>query len=74
MMSRSVRSALVERGLVSHRPLGAGRSRGVGAFSRGQAIAQRAGLMLVDTKYEFGLLDGQLVVIDEIHTPDSSRF
>lgn len=43
-------------------------------FARGQAIARRAGLILVDTKYEFGLVDGNLALIDEIHTPDSSRF
>lgn len=38
-----------------------------------QFLSQR-GLILVDTKYEFGLLDGELILIDEIHTPDSSRF
>jgi phosphoribosylaminoimidazole-succinocarboxamide synthase len=43
-------------------------------FARGQELARRAGLILVDTKYEFGLVDGCLTVIDEIHTPDSSRF
>jgi phosphoribosylaminoimidazole-succinocarboxamide synthase len=43
-------------------------------FRRGQEIAARAGLILVDTKYEFGLIDGQLTLIDEIHTPDSSRY
>jgi phosphoribosylaminoimidazole-succinocarboxamide synthase len=43
-------------------------------FARGQEVAQRAGLTLVDTKYEFGLVGGQLMLIDEIHTPDSSRF
>jgi len=43
-------------------------------FARGQEVARRAGLILVDTKYEFGLCDGQLVLIDEIHTPDSSRY
>ncbi len=43
-------------------------------FARGQELARRAGLILVDTKYEFGLIDGQLVLIDELHTPDSSRF
>ena len=37
-------------------------------------VAQRAGLILVDTKYEFGLIDGRLALIDEIHTPDSSRY
>ncbi|MEM9955642.1 MAG: phosphoribosylaminoimidazolesuccinocarboxamide synthase, partial [Chloroflexota bacterium] len=34
----------------------------------------KAGLILVDTKYEFGLIDGRLALIDEIHTPDSSRY
>lgn len=43
-------------------------------FERGQQIARRSGLILVDTKYEFGLIDGKLTVIDEIHTPDSSRY
>jgi phosphoribosylaminoimidazole-succinocarboxamide synthase len=43
-------------------------------FARGQAVARRAGLILVDTKYEFGLVDGRLTLIDEVHTPDSSRF
>lgn len=43
-------------------------------FRRGQEIAAARGLILVDTKYEFGLVDGELLVIDEIHTPDSSRY
>jgi phosphoribosylaminoimidazole-succinocarboxamide synthase len=43
-------------------------------FARGQAWARSRGLILVDTKYEMGLCDGELVVIDEIHTPDSSRY
>jgi len=43
-------------------------------FRRGQEVARRAGLILVDTKYEFGLIDGRPALIDEIHTPDSSRF
>lgn len=43
-------------------------------FRRGQEIARGAGLVLVDTKYEFGLIDGQLAIIDELHTPDSSRY
>ncbi len=43
-------------------------------FALGQKIAERKGLILVDTKYEFGLYDGKLTLIDEIHTPDSSRF
>jgi len=43
-------------------------------FARGQALAAERGLILVDTKYEFGDIDGQLTLIDEIHTVDSSRF
>ena len=43
-------------------------------FARGQAVAQAAGLILVDTKYEFGLVNGRLTLIDEVHTPDSSRY
>ena len=43
-------------------------------FLRGSEIAARQGLILVDTKYEFGKRDGKIYLIDEIHTPDSSRY
>ena len=43
-------------------------------FKRGQDIAAKRGLILVDTKYEFGKRDGKVYLIDEIHTPDSSRY
>lgn len=43
-------------------------------FARGQEMAAEKGLILVDTKYEFGLLNGEVILIDEIHTPDSSRY
>jgi phosphoribosylaminoimidazole-succinocarboxamide synthase len=43
-------------------------------FERGQKMAREQGLILVDTKYEFGRLNGKLILIDEIHTPDSSRY
>jgi phosphoribosylaminoimidazole-succinocarboxamide synthase len=43
-------------------------------FQRGTEMAFKQGLLLVDTKYEFGLLNGEVVLIDEIHTPDSSRY
>jgi phosphoribosylaminoimidazole-succinocarboxamide synthase len=43
-------------------------------FARGTEMAAKQGLILVDTKYEFGLLNGQVVLMDEIHTPDSSRY
>jgi phosphoribosylaminoimidazole-succinocarboxamide synthase len=47
----------------------------IAIFKRGQAVAAKAGLILVDTKYEFGRkADGTVVLIDEVHTPDSSRF
>ena len=43
-------------------------------FERGQQMAKERGLILVDTKYEFGIHDGQVYLMDEIHTPDSSRY
>lgn len=43
-------------------------------FARGTEMAAKQGLILVDTKYEFGKIDGKIVLIDEIHTPDSSRY
>lgn len=43
-------------------------------FARGQEMANKRGLILVDTKYEFGIHEGKIVLMDEIHTPDSSRY
>ncbi len=43
-------------------------------FARGTEVCARGGLILVDSKYEFGLLNGELTLVDEVHTPDSSRF
>jgi len=43
-------------------------------FTRGSELAAERGLILVDTKYEFGLLNGELILVDEVHTPDSSRY
>lgn len=43
-------------------------------FARGTEMAAKQGLILVDTKYEFGSLDGKVYLIDEVHTPDSSRY
>lgn len=43
-------------------------------FERGTKICKKAGIILVDTKYEFGIYKNKLILIDEIHTPDSSRF
>lgn len=43
-------------------------------FQKGSEMAKERGLILVDTKYEFGIYDGEIILIDEIHTPDSSRY
>jgi phosphoribosylaminoimidazole-succinocarboxamide synthase len=43
-------------------------------FERGKSIAAKRGLILVDTKYEFGKLGDEIILMDEIHTPDSSRY
>jgi phosphoribosylaminoimidazole-succinocarboxamide synthase len=43
-------------------------------FGRGQEMAKNRGLVIADTKYEFGRLNGKLILIDEVHTPDSSRY
>lgn len=43
-------------------------------FKKGTEMAAERGLILVDTKYEFGMYDGEIILIDEIHTPDSSRY
>ena len=43
-------------------------------FARGKELAAKRGLILVDTKYEFGKLGDEIILIDEIHTPDSSRY
>ncbi|MEY2594941.1 MAG: hypothetical protein RL634_1606 [Bacteroidota bacterium] len=43
-------------------------------FEKGKQLAEKRGLILADTKYEFGKIDGEIVLMDEIHTPDSSRY
>jgi phosphoribosylaminoimidazole-succinocarboxamide synthase len=71
---RITRDEIISRGIVPA-PLWEQIERAaLGLFARGQDVARQAGLILVDTKYEFGLIDGRLAVIDEIHTPDSSRY
>jgi phosphoribosylaminoimidazole-succinocarboxamide synthase len=68
------RQQIIERGIISEPSWREIETAALGLFKRGQALAQKAGLILVDTKYEFGLVDGRLTLIDEIHTPDSSRY
>lgn len=66
---------IVEKGLVDRELWEKVCRAALALFARGQELAARGGLLLVDTKYEFGLSDeGELLLIDEIHTPDSSRF
>lgn len=67
-------AAVVERGLLSARDWARAKEAALGLFEEGQKQAGSQGLILVDTKYEFGLIGDELVVIDEMHTPDSSRF
>lgn len=50
------------------------RRKAFAVFERGQKTAQKQGLILVDTKYEFGIYQGELTLIDEVHTADSSRY
>ncbi len=65
---------LVSEGLVEKRHLERACEMALGLFAAGQQWAQTRGLILVDTKYEFGLAGNELLVIDEIHTMDSSRY
>jgi phosphoribosylaminoimidazole-succinocarboxamide synthase len=65
---------VVERGLVAPGLWDEIQGAALAIFKRGQEVARRAGLILVDTKYEFGLIDGRPALIDEVHTPDSSRY
>ncbi len=65
---------VVSRGLVAPDLWAEVQRVALALFRRGQNVARQGGLVLVDTKYEFGLLEGKVVLIDEIHTPDSSRY
>jgi phosphoribosylaminoimidazole-succinocarboxamide synthase len=67
-------SEIVERGLLTARLWDEVKERALELFRRGQEWAATRHLILADTKYEFGLHDRKLLLIDEIHTPDSSRF
>jgi phosphoribosylaminoimidazole-succinocarboxamide synthase len=66
---------VVEKGLLDSKTWNQIQEAALAIFKRGQQIAKQAGLILVDTKYEFGIApDGSVMLIDEVHTPDSSRF
>lgn len=65
---------IIARGLVSREDYETMERYTRALFKRGTEIAESKGLILVDTKYEFGKRDGKVYLIDEIHTPDSSRY
>ena len=71
---RLTRDEILERKIVAPELWEQIETTALALFAHGQKVAESAGLILVDTKYEFGLIDGQLTLIDEIHTPDSSRY
>ena len=68
------REAILAQGIVSEEDYVILEKYTRALFQRGQEMANEKGLILVDTKYEFGKADGQIYLIDEIHTPDSSRY
>jgi phosphoribosylaminoimidazole-succinocarboxamide synthase len=68
------RDDVISSGLVSEEDYRKLEEYTFGLFKRGTEIADQMGLILVDTKYEFGKKDGKIYLIDEIHTPDSSRY
>jgi phosphoribosylaminoimidazole-succinocarboxamide synthase len=68
------REEIIAQGIVSEADYSILENYTRALFQRGTEIAARQGLILVDTKYEFGNRDGRVVLMDEIHTPDSSRY
>lgn len=68
------REEIISRGLVSEQDFAQLENYALLLFERGTQMAAKRGLILVDTKYEFGKYSDQIVLIDEIHTPDSSRY
>jgi phosphoribosylaminoimidazole-succinocarboxamide synthase len=68
------RIEIIESGLISEDEYALIEKYTMGVFMRGSEIAAQHGLILVDTKYEFGKKDGNIMLIDEINTPDSSRY
>ncbi|MBS1501591.1 MAG: phosphoribosylaminoimidazolesuccinocarboxamide synthase [Bacteroidetes bacterium] len=68
------REQILARGIVSAEDYAQLEKYTKALYQRGTEIAAKRGLILVDTKYEFGKADGKIYLIDEIHTPDSSRY
>jgi phosphoribosylaminoimidazole-succinocarboxamide synthase len=65
---------ILEQGLATEKEWTTIKTYALGLFAKGKEMALKQGLILADTKYEFGQKDGQIVLMDEIHTPDSSRY
>jgi phosphoribosylaminoimidazole-succinocarboxamide synthase len=65
---------ILDKGIVSDTLWNDIETKAFALFNRGSEIARKQGLLLVDTKYEFGLSSGELTLIDEVHTTDSSRY
>lgn len=65
---------IINKGIVSKEDYEKLEEYSINLFNRGSEIANERGLILVDTKYEFGKKNGEIFLIDEIHTPDSSRY
>ena len=68
------REEILAKGLVAEKEYEIMEKYTLALFERGTEIAAKRGLILVDTKYEFGLHNGEVTLMDEIHTPDSSRY
>jgi len=68
------RAEIIARGLVSENDYAQIEKYTLALFQRGKEIAAKRGLILVDTKYEFGKIGDTIYLMDEIHTPDSSRY
>ena len=67
-------SEILEQGLATAEEWEVLKKYTLALFQRGKQIAEKRGLILADTKYEFGKLGNEIVLMDEIHTPDSSRY
>ena len=68
------RDEIIAKGLVPEREYEQLERYSLALFQRGQKMAAERGLILVDTKYELGTYNGQILLMDEVHTPDSSRY
>ncbi len=68
------RQEIISRGLVSEAAYSTLEKYALQLYKKGSELAEKRGLILVDTKYEFGKHQGRIYLIDEIHTPDSSRY